>query len=51
MTHQDINGFSWINVLVFALMLLTAVLLLVAGAVLEIRRRRAAASPRPHAQG
>ena len=51
LTHQDINGFSWINVLVFALMLLTAVLLLVAGAVLEIRRRRAAASPRPHAQG
>ena len=51
LTHESINGFSWINVLVFAAMLLVSAALLAAGVVLEIRRRRAAASPRPQAQG
>ncbi len=40
-TRQDVNGFSWINVLVFALMLLVCAALLLAGAVAEVRRRRA----------
>ncbi len=51
LTHESINGFSWINVLVFALMLLLSAVLLIAGAVLEVRRRRAPAPPRAQQQG
>ena len=42
LTHQDVGGFSWLNVLAFSLMLLAAAALLIAGAVVEVRRRRAA---------
>ena len=39
-TQQSVNGFSWVNVLVFALMLLVSILLLAVGAIQEVRRRR-----------
>lgn len=40
LTHQDVDGFSWINVLVFAIMLVTSAVLLAVGAALELRRLR-----------
>lgn len=39
-THADVDGFSWINVLVFAVMLLAALVLLGVGIGLELRRLR-----------
>nr|WP_317325579.1 helix-turn-helix transcriptional regulator [uncultured Flavonifractor sp.] len=39
-THADVEGFSWINVLVFAIMLLTALALVGVGVGLELRRLR-----------
>ena len=39
-THADVGGFSWINVLVFAIMLLAALALVGVGVVLELRRLR-----------
>lgn len=39
-THQDAGSFSWINVLVFAVMLLASLALLAVGAALELRKLR-----------
>ena len=39
-THENVNGFSWINVLVFAVMLILSLLLLAAAVILELHRRR-----------
>ena len=38
LTHADVDGFSWINVLVFAVMLLAALVLTGVGVGLELRR-------------
>lgn len=40
-TREDVNGASWVNVLVFAVLLLAALGLTAAGTVMEARRRRA----------
>lgn len=40
LTHEDVGGFSWINVLVFAVMLLASLVLLAVGAALELRKLR-----------
>ena len=47
LTHKDVGDFSWINVLVFAAMLLVSLTLSAIGVVLELRtlRRRKAAPP------
>ena len=39
LTWTDVNGFSWVNVLVFAVMLVTAWVLLAAGMVLAVKRK------------
>lgn len=39
-THADVGGFSWINVLIFAVMLLAALALVGVGVWLELRRLR-----------
>lgn len=38
-THESVNGFSWINVLVFYIMLIVSVVLLAVGIATETRRR------------
>ena len=45
LTHEDVGGFSWINVLVFAVMLLASLVLLAVGAALELRRLRRRKAP------
>ncbi|WP_294531735.1 hypothetical protein [uncultured Pseudoflavonifractor sp.] len=40
LTHEDVGSFSWINVLVFAVMLLASLVLLAVGAALELRKLR-----------
>lgn len=40
LTHENIHGSSWINILVFVLMLICSAVLLCVGSVLEVRRRR-----------
>ena len=40
LTREDVNGESWVNVLVFAILLLLALGLTAAGAAAELRRRR-----------
>ena len=45
LTHADVDGFSWINVLVFAVMLLASLVLLAVGAALELRRLRRRKAP------
>ncbi len=39
-THESVNGFSWINVLVFAIMLVLSLILLAVALYMEFRRRR-----------
>lgn len=39
-TRESVSGFSWINVLVFAIMLVVSLALLAAGAAAECRRRK-----------
>ena len=39
-TQESVNGFSWVNVLVFAVMLLCSAALLAVGVALELRRLR-----------
>ena len=39
-THEDVNGCSWVNVLVFYLMLAASVVLLAVGLAREVRRRK-----------
>lgn len=41
-THEDVNGCSWVNVLVFYILLAVSVILLAVGAAMEVRRRREA---------
>lgn len=38
-TRQSINGFSWVNILVFAVMLLVSILILVIGAVRAVQKK------------
>ena len=39
-THEDVNGCSWVNVLVFYILLAVCVVLLAVGLAQEVRRRR-----------
>ena len=39
-THEEVNGGSWVNVLVFYILLAVSVVLLAVGAAMEARRRR-----------
>ena len=39
-THENVNGASWVNVLVFVILLGIAAALLAAGIAMEVRRRR-----------
>ncbi len=39
-THESVNGFSWVNVLVFAILLVLSLILLAVALVIELRRRR-----------
>lgn len=39
-THEDVNGYSWVNVLVFYIMLAVSGALLAVGLAREVRRRR-----------
>lgn len=40
MTHENVGGDSWVNVLVFAILLGVSVILLAVGAAMEVRRRK-----------
>lgn len=40
LTREDVNGASWVNVLVFAVLLAVSVVLLVFGIVTELRKRK-----------
>lgn len=39
-THEDVGGSSWVNVLLFVVLLAVSMILLAVGAVMEVRRRR-----------
>ena len=39
-THEDVNGYSWVNVLIFYILLAVSAVLLAVGAAMEVRRRR-----------
>ena len=39
-THEDVGGGSWVNVLLFVVLLGVSAVLLAVGAVMEVRRRK-----------